>query len=109
MKKPIKALILVVSLLIGGYFVTALQESFSGFNTKKLEQNYCTKSQDRFLFFYDESNGQYIDKGTPVFFSYTLDNGKISLYESSQDPFMTLYCVRKGIYYQSKNLYFYPY
>lgn len=109
--KPLKFLILITTLLIGGYLLTSMKESFTEFDISKIKnQNYCTKKQDRFLFFMDDGYGQYIQEGAPILFNYTLNDGKVILQDlENQEVFMTLYNVKSGLYSRSNRLYFYPY
>lgn len=111
-KKPFKFFILTLAILIGAYFFTALKESFSLFNVNKIQnQNYCTKQQDRFLFFYEECYGQAIaPDGSPTLFTYKVENGKVTLLDrEKQETFLTLYYVKSGLYCKAQNTYYYPY
>lgn len=109
--KPLKILILIILLLIGGYLLTAMKESFTGFTIEKIQnEKYCTKKQDRFLFFFEDGYGQYIEQGAPLIFNYTLEDGKVFIQDiEAQQVIMTLYYVKSGLYSRSNRLYFYPY
>lgn len=111
-KKPFKFFILTLAILTAAYFFTALKESFNSFEVESVKnQNYCTKKQDRFLLFYDDAAGQYIEEGSPRFFAYTISDGKIQLFDfgSEEDPWMTLFYVKSGLYSKTNHIYFYPY
>lgn len=113
MKKPIKFLILTAIILVGTYLITGFKEAFNGFNTINItDTKYTDKDYKRFLFFFDEQYGQYIDSNNAlIVFTYTLEDGRIELFDSMEDddPFNTLYVVRSGLYSKTNNIYFYLY
>lgn len=113
MKKPIKFLILTTILLLSTYLITGFKESFNGFNIDSVaDSKYSNKDKTSFLFFFDEKNGQSISNHSLVIFNYTIENGKIELFNSmkdSEDPIETLYVVRSGLYSSTNNYYYYIY
>lgn len=103
--KSIILLLLVVSCCYVGY---GFRQSFKGYDVQTIEGNrYSNKSNTKFLYFNDESQGMYIyDKnGAADFFTYTIKDGRIDLtyFNGSSDAPKTYYLISLGRLYSKKS------
>lgn len=102
--KSILLLILVVSCCYVGY---GFKQSFKGYDIQDIEGNrYSNKSNTKFLYFNDESQGMYIyDKnGAAEFFTYTIKDGRIDLtYFNESNAPKTYYLISLGRLYSKKS------
>lgn len=110
--KSIILLLLVVSCCYVGY---GFKQSFKGYDVQSIEGNrYSNKSNTKFLYFNDESQGMYIyDKnGAAEFFSYTIQDGRIDLtyYNESSNAPKTYYLISLDrLYSRKSNTIFYEF
>ncbi len=110
--KSIILLILVVSCCYVGY---GFRQSFKGYDVQTIEGNrYSNKSNTKFLYFNDESQGMYIyDKnGAAEFFTYTIKDGRIDLtyYNDQSSAPKTYYLISLDrLYSRKSNTIFYEF
>lgn len=109
--KSIILLLLIVTFAYVGY---GFRQSFKGYDIQNIEgKRYSNKSNTKFLYFNDESQGMYIyDKnGAAEFFTYSIKDGRIDLiYNNDTNAPTTYYLIKDGRLFSRKfNIVFYEY
>lgn len=109
--KSIILLLLIVTFAYVGY---GFRQSFKGYDIQDIEgKRYSNKSNTKFLYFNDESQGMYIyDKnGAADFFTYSIKDGRIDLiYNNDTNAPTTYYLIKDGRLFSRKfNIVFYEF
>lgn len=109
--KSIILLLLIVTFAYVGY---GFNQAFKGYDIQNIEgKRYSNKSNTKFLYFNDESQGMYIydSTGAASIFNYTIQNGQIDLtYFNQTDAPTTYYLISQGrLYSRRSNVIFYEF
>lgn len=110
--KSIILLLLIVTFAYVGY---GFNQAFKGYDIQSIEgKRYSNKSNTKFLYFNDESQGMYIyDKnGAAEFFTYTIKDGRIDLtYFNDQSSAPNIYYLISldRLYSRKSNTIFYEF
>ncbi len=109
--KSITLLLLIVSVSYVGY---GLKQAFKNYDIQSIEgKRYSNKTNSKFIYFNDESNGMYIydTNGAADFFTYSIKDGKIDLiYLNDTNAPTTYYLIKDGRLYSRKfNVVFYEF
>ena len=109
--KSIILLLLIVTFAYVGY---GFKQAFKGYDIQDIEgKRYSNKSNTKFLYFNDESQGMYIyDKnGAAEFFTYTIKDGRIDLtyYNESSAPNIYYLISLDRLYSKKSNTIFYEF
>lgn len=109
--KSITLLLLIVSVSYVGY---GLKQAFKNYDIQSIEgKRYSNKTNSKFIYFNDESNGMYIydTNGAAEFFTYSIKDGKIDLiYLNKTKAPTTYYLIKDGRLFSRKfNIVFYEF
>lgn len=110
--KSITLLLLIVSVSYVGY---GLKQAFKNYDIQSIEgKRYSNKTNSKFIYFNDESNGMYIydTNGAAEFFTYTIKDGRIDLtyYNESSNAPKTYYLISLDrLYSRKSNTIFYEF
>lgn len=109
--RSITLILLIVSVSYVGY---GLKQAFKNYDIQSIEgKRYSNKSNTKFLYFNDESQGMYIydTNGAADFFTYSIKDGRIDLiYNNDTNAPTTYYLIKDGRLFSRKfNIVFYEF
>lgn len=110
-----KSITLLLLIVTCAYVSYGFNQAFKGYDIQNIEgKRYSNKSNTKFLYFNDESQGMYIyDKnGAAEFFSYTIQDGRIDLtyYNEQSSVPKTYYLISLNrLYSRKSNMIFYEF